>query len=118
MSESKIRRKYKALPVTLATAVAAASAIRFDDVAGGSLLLGTVSTAAVSVQVWAAAAIDQTYCRLHSDGGEAVNITLAGSTANSTAYSLPDACYGVGAIKLVASQAAGTAASATVLLKT
>ena len=118
MSESKIRRKYKSLPVTLATTVADATAIRFDDVAGGSLVLGTASTNATSIQVWASDAVGGTYGRLHSDGGDASSITLAASTSNSTVYSLPDACYSAGAIKLVPGEAEGTAGSASVLLKT
>lgn len=120
MSESKIRRKYKSLSVTLATAVADATAVRWDDVAGGTLLLGTVSTNATSIQVWASSAIDGTFGRVYDSAGTSADVTLAGAevSATATAYSLPDACYGAGAIKLVAGQAAGTAASATVLLKT
>jgi len=120
MSESKIRRKYKALTVTLGTSEANSTAIRWDDVAGGTLVLGTVNTAATSVQIWAASAVGGTYGRLYDASGSAADVTLAGAevSANSTAYALPDAAYGAGAIKLVAGQAAGTAASATVLLKT
>ena len=120
MSESKIRRKYKALTVTLGTSEANSTAIRWDDVAGGTLVLGTVNTAATSIQIWAASAVGGTYGRLYDAAGSAADVTLAGAqvSASATAYALPDASYGAGAIKLVAGQAAGTAASATVLLKT
>ena len=117
MSEPKIRRKFKAIPVTLTTEVSTANALRWDDVAGGSLVIGTVSTNATSVQVWAAPSAGGTYGRLYGADGSAADITLAPSTSTPTAYALPDACYGVGGVKLVAGQADGTAAVATVLLK-
>ena len=37
MSDQKIRRKYKSLPITLTTATASATTLRWDDVAGGAL---------------------------------------------------------------------------------
>ena len=118
MSEPKIRRKYKAIPVSLTTEVSTAAAIRWDDVAGGALALGTISTNATSVQVWAAPSIAGTYGRLYDSSGSAADIPLAGDTNTPTTYAMPDACYGVGSVKLVAGQANGTATTATVLLKT
>lgn len=35
--EPKIRRKFKALPVTVATGTASATTIRWDDAAGGAI---------------------------------------------------------------------------------
>lgn len=116
--EPKIRRKFKALSVTLSTSTASATTVRWDDVAGGSLLMGTVATAATSIQLWCSGATDGTFGRLYNADGSAADITLAASTTEARTYALPDACYGVGAIKLVAGQAAGTNASCTVLLKT
>jgi hypothetical protein len=117
VSEPKIRRKFKSVPVTLTTAVDSATAIRWDDVAGGSLAIGTCSTNATSVQVWAAPTVGGTYGRLYDSSGSAADITLASSTSTPTTYAMPDACYGVGGVKLVAGQADGTATTATVLLK-
>jgi hypothetical protein len=118
MSEPKIRRKFKAVPVTLSTAVAAATTLRWDDVAGGTLEMGTVSTAATSIQVWASDATAGTFGRLYDASGSAADITLAPSTTEARVYALPDACYGAGAIKLVAGQAAATAAVCIVTMKT
>lgn len=116
--EPKIRRKFKALAVTLSTATAAATTIRWDDVAGGAVLMGTVNTNATSIQLWCSGTTDGTFGRLYDATGSAADITLSASTTEARVYSLPDAAYGVGAIKLVAGQAAGTNASCVVLLKT
>jgi hypothetical protein len=118
MSEPKIRRKFKAVPATLGTSVAGSSAIRWDDVAGGSILVGTSATSFTSIQLWASGTTDGTFGRVYAADGSAADITLAQSTSEARVYALPDAAYGVGAIKLVAGQAAGTAASCVVLLKT
>jgi hypothetical protein len=117
--EPKIRRKFKALNVTLSTATAAATTIRWDDVAGGGVLLGTSSTSFTSIQLWCSGTTDGTFGRLHDASGSAADITLAQSAATEArVYALPDAAYGVGALKLVAGQAAGAAVSCVVLLKT
>jgi hypothetical protein len=116
--EPKIRRKFKALNVTLSTATAAATTIRWDDVAGGGVLLGTSSTSFTSIQLWCSGTTDGTFGRLYDASGSAADITLAQSATEARVYALPDAAYGVGALKLVAGQAAGTAASCVVLLKT
>lgn len=118
MAEPKIRRKFKAVPVTLTTSVSTATTVRWDDVAGGSIQIGTVSTSASSFQVWAAGSTAGTYSRVYAADGSAADITLAPSTSVSTIYAMPDAAYGVGAIRIVAGEAAGTATTATVMLKT
>jgi hypothetical protein len=59
MAEPKIRRKYKSLPITLTTATQSATTIRWDDVAGGALWVGTGSTAASqTLQLWASPTTD------------------------------------------------------------
>lgn len=118
MSDPKIRRKFKALSVTLATSTSSATTLRWDDVAGGCLLMGTVSTSATSIQLWASGSTDGTFGRLYDASGSAADITLSPSTTEARIYALPDAAYGVGALKLVAGQAAGTAATCVVTLKT
>lgn len=118
MPEPKIRRKFKAVSVTLSTAVAAATTIRWDDVAGGTLEMGTVSTAATTIQVWASESESTAFGRLHNTDGSAADITLSASTTEPRVYALPDACYGAGAIKLVAGSTAATSAICIVTLKT
>lgn len=117
MSEPKIRRKFKAVPVTLSTSTAAATTLRWDDVAGGSLEMGTVATAVTTIQVWASDATTGTFGRLYKVDGSAADMTLAPSTTEARVYALPDEVYGCGAIRLVANNAAATAATAIVTLK-
>jgi hypothetical protein len=117
MSEPKIRRKFKATPITLSTSVAAATTLRWDDVAGGTLEMGTVSTAATTIQVWASDTPTSEYGRLYKVDGSPADLTLAPSTTEARVYALPDETYGCGAIRLVASQAAATAAACIVTMK-
>ena len=116
--EPKIRRKFKALGVTLSTATASATTIRWDDVAGGTLLMGTVNTNATTIQLWASGTTDGTFGRLYDASGSAADITLAPSLTEARTYALPDAAYGVGALKLVAGSTNATAAICVVTLKT
>ena len=118
MPEQKIRRKFKAISVTLSTATAAATTLRWDDVAGGTLEMGTVSTAATTIQVWASESESTAFGRLYNTDGSAADITLSPSTTESRLYALPDACYGAGALKLVAGSTAATAAVCIVTMKT
>ncbi len=115
--EQKIRRKYKTFPIALSTSTAAATTIRWDDVAGGCIELGA-GTAATSLQVWASDTDSGTFGRLYDSTGAAADIKLAQSSTEARVYSLPDACYGAGAIKIVAGQEAATAITASVMLKT
>lgn len=115
--EPKIRRKFKSLAVTLSTATASATTLRWDDVAGGSLVMGTVSTNATSIQLWASGSTDGTFGRLYDADGIAADITLAPSLTEARTYAMPDACYGVGAVKLVAGSTNATAAVCIVTMK-
>jgi hypothetical protein len=118
MAEPKIRRKYKSLPVTLTTATANATTIRWDDVAGGAVWVSTVVTAASqTLQVWASPTVDGNWGRVYAADGSAADITLAPSTTTPQVYSLPDAAYGVGAIRIVAGSTNSTNATAVVMLK-
>jgi hypothetical protein len=116
--EPKIRRKFKSLPVTLATATTAATTIRWDDVAGGAVLMGTVSTNASTIQLWASGSTDGTFGRLYNADGSVADITLAPSTTDARIYAVPDAAYGVGALKFVSATTNSTAAICVVTLKT
>ena len=118
MADPKIRRKFKAVPITLTTATASATTIRWDDVAGGALFLGTVSTAATTLQLWGSTDVDGSWGRVYAADGSAADITLAPSTVTPQVYSLPDAAYGLGAIRIVSGATHSTAATAVVMLKT
>lgn len=116
--EPKIRRKFKALGITLSTATASATTIRWDDVAGGSLQMGTVVTAATSIQLWASSTPDGPFGRLYNADGSAADITLAPSLTEPRTYAVPDAAYGVGALKFISATTNSTAAVCVVTLKT
>ena len=118
MAEPKIRRKYKSLPITLTTATASATVLRWDDVAGGALYMGTVVTNAATLQLWASPAVDGNWGRVYAADGSAADITLAPSTTQPRVYSLPDAAYGVGALRIVSGDTHSTNAVAVVMLKT
>lgn len=116
--EPKIRRKFKAIPITLTTSSVSSTTLRFDDIAGGTLEMGTVSTSVTTIQCWGSDAITSTYGRVYNADGSAADITLAPSTTEARVYALPDAVFGVGALRLVANNAASTAAVCIVTLKT
>lgn len=119
MSEPRIRRRFRAIPVTIATATAGSTAIRWDEVAGGTLRIAagvTVTVSSTQIQLWTSDSIDGTYGRLHDAAGSAADLTIVRDSVNATSYALPDACYGVGAIRLVAGST--HVASGTVSLKT
>lgn len=119
MSEPKIRRKFKAVPITLSTATEVATTLRWDDVAGGTLEMGTSSTAASqTIRIWASDALDGQFGRLYKVDGSAADITLSPSSTEARVYALPDEVYGCGAIKLVAGTTHSTAATCIVTLKT
>jgi len=117
MPEPKIRRKFKAVTITLTTATASATTLRLDDVAGGALYMGTVSTSAATLQLWASTAVDGNWGRVYAADGSAADITLAPSTTVARVYNLPDAAYGVGALRIVSGDTHSTAATAVVMLK-
>lgn len=117
MSEPKIRRRLRSVPVTITSSVSSSTSIRTDDIAGATLICGTMSTSAVSLQVWAAATAGGTYGRLYDSSGAPANITLTPSSSTGTAYSMPDAAFAASQIKLVATDASSIPPTATVVLK-
>jgi hypothetical protein len=118
VNEPKILRKYRTVQVSLTTSVLSATTVPWQDAAGGAIELGTASSAATSIQVWASEIPDGTFGRLFKVDGSAADITLSSSTSESRVYPLPDEAYPCGAIRLVAGQAAGTAATCVVMVKT
>ena len=115
--EPKIRRKFKAIGITLSTSTAGATTLRWDDVAGGALEMGTVSTAATTIQVWASDAPTGAFGRLYKVDGSAADLTLSPSSTEPRVYALPDETYGCGAIKLVSATTNSTAAICIVTMK-
>jgi len=111
MSEYKIKRKTRQFTITLGTATAAATTLRADDMAGGVISCGTMSTAAASLQCWGAVAEAGPYRRIYDASGAAADITLVPSTTDGRVYSLPDAVFAVPFVRIVSG---GTNSTGTV----
>lgn len=101
MSEFKIKRKTRAFTITLGTATSAATTLRGDDMAGAVISVGTMSTAAATLQCWGSVSEDGPYRRVYGADGSAADITLAPSTADGRVYALPDAVFAVPYIRIV-----------------
>jgi hypothetical protein len=117
MSDSKIRRKSKVLTCTLFTATAACDTLPMWDMAGGVLEMGTIVTAATTINLWVADTTNGPFCQLYAADGSVANITLAPSTNDPRAYALPDAAFASHFVKFVAANTAGTGTVATVMFK-
>jgi hypothetical protein len=101
MSEIKIKRRVRSVSITLGTATADATTIRVDDMAGGVISVGTMVTAASSLQCWGSIAETGPYRRVYGADGSAADVTLAPSTTEGQIYSLPDAVFAVPYVRIV-----------------
>ena len=117
MSETKIKRRTRTLTMTLGTATAAATSLRLDDMAGGIISLGTMSTSASTLQLFGATEEAGPYRRVYGADGSAADVTLAPSTADGRIYSLPDAAYALPFVRIVSGNTHATAVPAVVSLK-
>lgn len=116
--EPKIRRKLRLTPITLSTATEVATTLRWDDVAGGALRMGTSSTNVTTLQIWASESLGGTFGRLYDAAGAAADVVLSASSTQPRVYALPDAAYGCGAIKVVSVSTNSTSAQCIVIAKT
>ena len=118
MSEIKIRRKNRSPSVTTTTSTTTCTTLRIDDMAGGVVSIGTISTNAATLQLWGASDSAGTFVRLYDSAGAVADITLAGAanTAAGACYALPDAAYGLPFVKLVSGTTSANT-TATVMLK-
>ena len=117
MSESKIRRKNKVHACTLFTATAACDTLPMFDMAGGVLEMGTIVTAATTINLWVSDTTTGPFYQLYKADGSVSNITLAPSTSEGRAYALPDDAFAASFVKFVAANTAGTGTVATVMFK-
>jgi hypothetical protein len=117
MSEIKMRRRSRQVPITLTTSTASATTLFLEDFAGGVVDVGTMSTSATTLQMWGSSAEGGTFKRLYNADGSVADITLAPSTAVGTIYALPDAVFGVPYLEVLVGNTAGTGVAATVTLK-
>jgi hypothetical protein len=101
MSEYKIKRKTRTFNLTLGTVVDDATTLRADDMAGGIVSLGTMSTNATTLQVFGSVQEAGPYRRVYGADGSAADITLAPSSTTGRIYSLPDAAFAVPYVRIV-----------------
>lgn len=117
MSEIKMRRRSRQVSITLTTSTVSATTLYLEDFAGGVIDIGTIATAATTLQMWGASAEGGTFRRLYDSAGAVADITLAPSTAVGGVYALPDACFGLPYLEVLAGNAAGTGVAATITTK-
>ena len=80
MNEPRIKRYHRMVALTLTSTEPTSSQIRYDDVSGGGVELGTMSTAAATLAVWSASEVGGTFRKLRKVDGTAVEITLSPSS--------------------------------------
>jgi len=117
MSDSTISRKYRDFDITLHTATASATTLDMRDVAGAVVSLGTISTHATTLQMWVASSPAATFRRLYKSDGSVADLTLAPSSTEGRAYSLPDEVFGTEYLKIVSATTNSTGTSGFVMFK-
>lgn len=115
VSELFIRRRARRQAVTIGTASSTSSTIRFDDGRSGALHLANASTTAASLTVWAADLADGPYGPLVDADGTVVTVGIG--TNAVACYALPDVAGLTQFVRLVADQDIGTAATASITVK-
>jgi len=118
MSHVKIKRYQRDVPITLHTTTVLATTVRLDDMAGGVVSIGTISTNASSLQVWASNSETGTYRQVFKADGSAANITLAASSTVGRIYALPDEVFALSWLKIVSATTNSTGTVGVVSLKT
>jgi hypothetical protein len=117
MSEIKIRRRSRDVPIVLHTSTALATTIRMEDFAGGVVEFGTMVTASVSLQMWGSSSETGPWRQLFKTDGSAATITLAPSTAVGRMYPLPDEVFAVPYLEIISGTTNSTGTSGIVSLK-
>jgi hypothetical protein len=117
MADSIISRKYRDFDIVLATATSLATTLDMRDVAGAVVSFGTMSTNATSLQMWVSPSSTGTFRRLYKSDGSVADVTLAASSTDGRAYSLPDEVFGVEYLKIVSATTNSTGTAGVVMLK-
>lgn len=118
MPEATIYRKARDLDITLATATSLATTLDMRDIAGAVVSFGTMSTNASSLQMWVSNSSSGTFRRLYKADGSVADLTLAASSTDGRAYSLPDEVFGTEFLKIVSATTNSTGTTGFVMLKT
>ena len=117
MAENTIARKVRDFDITLHTATASATTLDMRDVAGAIVSFGTMSTNASSLQMWVSNTTGGTFRRLYKSDGSVADLTLAASSTDGRAYSLPDEVFGCEYLKIVSSTTNSTGTAGFVMFK-
>jgi hypothetical protein len=118
MSHVKIKRLTRDVNITLHSATSLATTLRLDDMSGGVVHVGTMSTNSNSLQLWGSTVEAGPFRRLYNADGSAADITLAPSSTDGRAYALPDAAFGLEFVKIVSATTNSTGTTGIVALKT
>ena len=118
MSHVVIKRFQRDVSITLHTATSNSQTIRLNDMAGGVVSFGTMSTNATSLQVWASNSDTGDYRQLYKADGSAATITLAPSSTVGRVYALPDEVFALSFLKIVSATTNSTGTVGVVSLKT
>lgn len=134
MSEILIRRRLRSTDLHVGTVVSDSTTLRFDDMAGGSVVVSGINTAVTKFRVYGAAN-DSQYRELYEASGQASAITVArlsgtavetvGTatvevtvyTAIDATYAMPDAAYPLRYVRLVADAEVGQSATVAAVAK-
>ncbi len=117
MSETRMARKVRDNDITVATATALATTLDMRDVAGAIVVFGTMSTNTTTLQMWVSSTAGGTFRRLYKADGSVADLTLAASSTDGRAYSLPDEVFGSEFLKIVGATTNSTGTVGYVMFK-
>lgn len=117
MSQVKIKRLMRDVPITLHSTTSLATTLRLEDMAGAVVTFGTMSTNAATLHIWMGTATSSAFSRLYNADGSASNITLAASTNEGRSYALPDAVFAAPYIKILSATTNSTGSTGIVSFK-
>ena len=117
MSHVRIKRYERDVEITLHTATVLATTIRLDDMAGGVVSMGTVSTSAATLQMWGGNSTAGAFRQLFKADGSAATITLSPSTTVGRIYAMPDEVFALPFLKIVSATTNSTGTVCVVSLK-
>jgi hypothetical protein len=117
MADNILSRKHRDIDITLHTATSLATTLDMRDVAGAVLSIGTISTNASTLQMWVGTTPTGTFRRLYKSDGSVADLTLAASSTDGRAYSLPDEVFGTEYLKIVSATTNSTGTSGVVMFK-
>lgn len=117
MSHVRIKRYERDVPITLHSTTSLATTLRLDDMAGGVVAFGTMSTNSASLQMWGSNETAGSFGRVYNADGSAADITLSPSSTQGRIYALPDAVFALPFLKIVSGATNSTGTTGIVSLK-